>query len=295
MLRTFPSVLCAALSLAACAPAAPAVRPVTPVPSSPPEAPPHSGAAAPAAEANPDARFNDKAWAAAAAGYDRLLAQGAGLSIQQRVRAAIAWLNAGDKDRAFAWMARAFTGGGSPKVLAGIASLKPLVDDPRWEALAQKHAEACNAPEHRQFDFWVGTWDVKDPQGTIEGVNIIERDLKGCLLIERWTAQDGSRGQSVNFYDMSVRRWRQTWVDESGRIIYYEGSLSEDGSMRLEGELVLRDGTRLQSRMRFIPEAPDRVRQIIENSSDGGRSWQPWFDGIYHRQGAAAGGAPKKG
>jgi len=35
---------------------------------------------------------------------------------------------------------------------------------------------ACAAPEHRQFDFWVGRWDVFDPKsGKRVGESLIEK------------------------------------------------------------------------------------------------------------------------
>ena len=44
----------------------------------------------------------------------------------------------------------------------------------------------CDAPEHRQFDFWVGEWEVRDPSGQVVGTNAISRSYDGCLLVERW-------------------------------------------------------------------------------------------------------------
>src|SRR5262245_31354547 len=73
----------------------------------------------------------------------------------------------------------------------------------------------CNAPEHRQFDFWVGTWDVT-ANGKHAGVNRIEKILDGCALMESWTGASGYRGNSLNFYDAARRQWHQTWVDISG-------------------------------------------------------------------------------
>ena len=39
---------------------------------------------------------------------------------------------------------------------------------------------ACTAPEHRQFDFWVGNWDVFDPKsGKQVGESLIEKVYHG--------------------------------------------------------------------------------------------------------------------
>ena len=44
----------------------------------------------------------------------------------------------------------------------------------------------CAAPEHRQFDFWVGEWRVTTPDGKHAGDNRIEKVLDGCALHESW-------------------------------------------------------------------------------------------------------------
>ena len=31
----------------------------------------------------------------------------------------------------------------------------------------------CSAPEHRQFDFWLGDWEVKGPAGKVAGRNMV--------------------------------------------------------------------------------------------------------------------------
>jgi hypothetical protein len=31
----------------------------------------------------------------------------------------------------------------------------------------------CSAPEHRQFDFWLGEWQVTGPSGKVAGTNSI--------------------------------------------------------------------------------------------------------------------------
>ena len=44
----------------------------------------------------------------------------------------------------------------------------------------------CSAPEHSQFDFWVGSWRVTDTEGVFQGTNRIEKILGGCALQEHW-------------------------------------------------------------------------------------------------------------
>ena len=38
---------------------------------------------------------------------------------------------------------------------------------------------ACAAPQHRHFDFWVGSWTVTDTSGNVLGVNDVTRIARG--------------------------------------------------------------------------------------------------------------------
>ena len=99
----------------------------------------------------------------------------------------------------------------------------------------------CSAPSHRDFDFWIGTWEVQIPNGTVVGQNTIRSVLGGCVLHEKYTTTSGAyEGESFNMYDAGRGVWHQTWVDNGGLLLRIEGGL-QDGSMVLQGETV--DGT----------------------------------------------------
>src|SRR5918995_5108174 len=95
--------------------------------------------------------------------------------------------------------------------------------------------KACAAPEHRQFDFWIGEWEVTTPNGAPAGRNRIESILDGCALRESWTGAKGGSGNSYNAYDRQTRRWHQTWVDNGGLVLRLDGVFA-DGKMILSGE-----------------------------------------------------------
>src|SRR3954462_11725153 len=75
---------------------------------------------------------------------------------------------------------------------------------------------ACTAPEHSQFDFWVGRWDVY-PTGTQRLVahSLIGRLYAGCVIRERWMPIRGGGGSSLNTWRPAERRWRQLWADSA--------------------------------------------------------------------------------
>ena len=59
----------------------------------------------------------------------------------------------------------------------------------------------------RQFDFWLGDWDVRDATGKLVGRNRITRVQGGCALEEQWSGNGGVTGSSLNAYDAERNRW----------------------------------------------------------------------------------------
>jgi hypothetical protein len=153
---------------------------------------------------------------------------------------------------------------------------------------AAQTAPACPAAEHRQFDFWIGRWDVFEPSGRKAGENTIERIAEGCALLESWTGTSGLTGKSLNMYDATDRRWHQTWVDSSGSRLELVGELA-GGRMRLasRGPHPKRPGATLEQRITWTPNADGSVRQLWEQSEDGGANWAVVFDGRYVRRAPA--------
>jgi hypothetical protein len=130
----------------------------------------------------------------------------------------------------------------------------------------------CEAPEHRQFDFWLGEWNVSVTMG-------------GCVLQENWqgAGSGGISGTSFNIYDRDRGVWHQTWVDANGTLLQLDGGLNE-GSMVLEGERPAPvGGGSVRHRIAWTPQEDGSVRQLWEASQDGGESWNVIFDGLYTR------------
>ena len=143
---------------------------------------------------------------------------------------------------------------------------------------------ACVAPEHRQFDFWLGDWDVRDASGKLLGQNRITRAHKDCVLLENYRAGEFS-GSSLNVYDADRKVWHQTWVDSSGGLLVIEG-IFRGGKMILAGETMDADkpGGKVDNRITWQPLQDGRVRQLWETSIDKGATWATTFDGYYAKQ-----------
>jgi hypothetical protein len=146
---------------------------------------------------------------------------------------------------------------------------------------AQAPPPTCSAPEHQQFDFWAGEWDVTAPNGQRAGGNRIERTLKGCALMEHWTSASGNEGTSINYYDRLTKQWYQSWMSDGGGALRMKGGLV-DGSMVMETDPVTRpDGTTVVHKTTWTPNADGSVRQLWESTTDGGKTWTVAFDGMY--------------
>jgi hypothetical protein len=153
------------------------------------------------------------------------------------------------------------------------------------EAAASPTPAPCTRPEFRQFDFWIGAWDVAQPDGKLVGSNRIEKILGGCVLQESWRSTDGqSQGHSFNIYGRDGR-WHQTWVDNQGLLLQLAGGLDAEGRMVMSQQLTRpRDGKRVLHEIAWTPLASGQVKQHWRVSEDAGKTWQDVFVGIYRRK-----------
>jgi hypothetical protein len=149
-------------------------------------------------------------------------------------------------------------------------------------AFAADRPASCSSAEYRQFDFWVGEWDVADPTGKSVGHNRITAIHDGCGLQEQWSTPRGYGGTSLNGYDSARKVWHQTWVDSMGNVLLLDGRFAE-GRMTLAGTTPRAEGGTDLQRITWTPQADGRVRQLWESSGDGGQSWKVVFDGWYSR------------
>jgi hypothetical protein len=151
--------------------------------------------------------------------------------------------------------------------------------------LVAQSPPACTRAEHRQFDFWLGQWNVTLPNGRPAGTNHIQSINAGCGLREEWKGTGGSTGTSLNAFDPTSGRWHQTWIGSDGTLLLLDGAL-RDGAMELSGVTTGANGARTLHRIRWTPlgGTPTAVRQLWESSTDDGETWTVAFDGKYERR-----------
>jgi hypothetical protein len=135
----------------------------------------------------------------------------------------------------------------------------------------------CSAPESRQFDFWLGNWDVKSAGKTV-GYSKIEKAVHGCAIVENWTGLDGDTGKSLNFFERSTSQWRQVYVGPQWSLDY-RGKLVGNGLV-FRSSRKLPAGQIVQLRLTFTPMPNGEVRQHKEQSPDG-EAWKDVYDFRY--------------
>src|SRR5438270_7477689 len=91
----------------------------------------------------------------------------------------------------------------------------------------------CTMVEQKQFEFWVGEWELTWPgekAGEVgHGTNSIKRLLDGCVVQENFSAQDSGhlRGTSLSTFDSKAGKWKQTWVDNEGGYLDFVGEFKD--------------------------------------------------------------------
>lgn len=143
----------------------------------------------------------------------------------------------------------------------------------------------CMSEAHRQFDFWVGEWDVTGPAGKPAGRSRIESKLGGCVVHEHWFGAGGSVGESFNIHNAETGQWEQYWVDNGGNRLHLQGGVRA-GAMVLEGvqdKPNAQTGLAQRERITWTPNADGSVRQLWETSPDDGKTWSTSFDGLYRK------------
>jgi hypothetical protein len=138
-------------------------------------------------------------------------------------------------------------------------------------------------PEANGFDFWLGRWEVRMPDGTLIGTNNITKRDGGCSIQERWEGAGGSTGTSVSFYLPSREEWRQVWTGSGGTLFDITGTAG-NGSMHMEGTIEYVETNRVVAfRGTWTEGADGRVRQRLEEFDLAAQTWVVWFDGFYRR------------
>jgi hypothetical protein len=176
-------------------------------------------------------------------------------------------------------------------VIVGITLLVANNLPGRAFAAGPAAAPHCASAAYRQFDFWAGDWDVFDVGNPIQVAHSkVDLILDGCVLREDYQGTDGHKGQSFTIYDSARDIWHQTWVTNRGELLEIEGKL-DAGVMILSGE---DHANHTLVRGWWKPVNGD-VRETAATSTDGGKTWKPWFDLLFRPKKSSTTTTPSSG
>lgn len=151
---------------------------------------------------------------------------------------------------------------------------------------AQAQLSPCAADSvYRQFDFWIGHWEVYGKNGKA-GDSKIELILDSCVILENWKSVRGNyAGKSFNTYNKASGQWQQTWVDnKGGSTEFLEGGLANNRMVFKTQPFSFSKDTMAIRRLSFYAQSANLVRQHGEISKDDGVTWTTEYDLEYRRK-----------
>lgn len=141
---------------------------------------------------------------------------------------------------------------------------------------------------HNDLDFWVGDWTMegrsrtsfeKDEYTDGKCENTIEKRQDGKVIHENFRT-DGFTGESWSVFQPQTKTWRQTWVDNGGSYLLFEGG-------RVDNKIILNMTNApkgVQARMVFSDIKDNSFVWNWEQSRDEGKSWVLMWELRYKRK-----------
>ena len=144
---------------------------------------------------------------------------------------------------------------------------------------------ACCSEKFREFDFWIGEWEVSLANGNPAGTNRIVVLQDSCILQENWiSAAAGYSGTSYNHYDPTSGKWRQLWIDNQAGNLLLEGSWDGEKMVMESAPLANQKGVNTVQRISWTPNSDGSVRQLWQSRAENSEEWTSVFDGLYRRK-----------
>jgi tetratricopeptide (TPR) repeat protein len=180
---------------------------------------------------------------------------------------------------------------------AGFVQVARLENDSEWSSVrtsdqfivllnqVKHNASPCEDAEFKQFDFWLGDWDVASAaDGVHRGSSHISKEMGGCVVWENWTSAGSPYfGKSYNTWNPNLKRWEQYWVDNTAGVMFFHGNRKDNVMDYWTDNVPQPDGSKLLRHLQFFNLGADKVRQFSQGSTDEGKTWHTEYDFIYTR------------
>ncbi|MBA2681611.1 MAG: DUF1579 family protein [Ktedonobacteraceae bacterium] len=148
---------------------------------------------------------------------------------------------------------------------------------------SQEESASNVLPPARQFDFWLGEWDLTWADGG-RGTNSIQAILDGHVILENFDADPAGsfRGMSFSVYDPAQNQWQQTWVDNQGGYLDLVGTYQNDTMILTRQAMTA--GKAVMQRMIFYNISTSQLDWDWQRSEDEGRTWKTLWHIHYQRK-----------
>ncbi|PWH83072.1 hypothetical protein DIS18_00520 [Algibacter marinivivus] len=148
---------------------------------------------------------------------------------------------------------------------------------------SQNDSCECCTEKHSEFDFWIGSWTVTNPDGELAGNNIIDKIQDKCILRENWTSAKGNyTGTSSNFYNYTKKQWEQIWIDNKGGSLHLKGNRFGNQMILKTDVAKNKDGQPFYHKVTWTVNDDGSVRQYWETITND-KDITIAFDGLYKK------------
>jgi hypothetical protein len=142
-------------------------------------------------------------------------------------------------------------------------------------------------PRNREFDFWIGDWDVyRTGTQVLSGFSHVEEIAGGCAVLENYISTQAYSGKSFNYYDTVSGKWMQDWIGSGGPADrqHFEQGEFKDGKMHFIYTTTGPKGEKTKGNFIFYFISKDSVRQYQDVMDENGKIQSVTYDLTYLRK-----------
>ncbi len=146
-----------------------------------------------------------------------------------------------------------------------------------------KSKTPCTTAAYKQFDFWVGSWNVYDAKNNLIGKNNVVKMKNACAIQENWSSKTStSKGTSYNYYNAIDKSWNQVWVDNAGGSLILKGFYKHN-KMVLKSNLISGKKGAYYNQITWFKNSDGSVTQLWELLDVDNTSFNEIFRGTYKK------------
>lgn len=146
-----------------------------------------------------------------------------------------------------------------------------------------QNKKPCTSKEYKQFDFWVGNWNVYDVKNQLIGKNKVVKMNNACAIQENWSSKTGpSKGTSYNYYNAIDKSWNQVWIDNVGGSLELKG-FYKNNKMVLKSKLITNKKGEYFNQITWFKNSDGSVTQLWELLDKNNTPFNEIFRGTYKK------------